>query len=66
MSIRAQVVLPLVPVSAAIGTRERLPGGKSWSMIFAADIARFALGGAICMRRPGPALISQMAPPVSR
>ena len=28
---RTVVVLPLVPVTDTIGTREELPGGKRWS-----------------------------------
>ena len=40
----ASVVLPLVPVTAAIGMRDGVPGGNSMSMTGAGDVARLALG----------------------
>ena len=63
--MREHVVLPLVPVRAAMGTRAWVPGGKSMSMIAPPTSRGVPSDGAICMRRPGPALISQMPPPVS-
>ena len=65
-SIRDVVVLPLVPVTAAIGTRLGAPGGKSMSITGPATSRGWPSLGATCMRKPGPALTSQMAPPVSR
>ena len=41
-------------------------GGEQHVHDRAADVAALALEGAMCMRMPGPALISQIAPPVSR
>ena len=64
--MRAVVVLPLVPVSAAIGMRAGVPGGKSMSITAPPTSRPLPSEGAMCMRMPGPALISQMAPPVSR
>ena len=62
-SMRAVVVLPLVPVTAASGTVNGVPGGKSISITgFATSRGRPSLG-ALCMRNPGAAFTSQMAPP---
>ena len=43
--MREVVVLPLVPVTATIGTRDGLPGGKSMSIDGAPDVPRVPLGG---------------------
>ena len=64
-SMRAVVVLPLVPVIAAIGMRDGDPGGKSMSITGPATSRGVPSLGATCMRKPGAALTSQMAPPVS-
>ena len=42
-SMRAVVVLPLVPVIAAIGMRAGVPGGNSMSITGPGDVARLAL-----------------------
>ena len=65
-SMRVVVVLPLVPVTAAIGTREGAPGGNSISITGAATSRGVPSEGATCMRKPGAALISQMPPPILR
>ena len=64
-SIRAVVVLPLVPVIAAIGIRVGVPGGNSMSITGPPTSRGRPSLGAMCMRNPGAALISQMAPPTS-
>ena len=64
-SMRAVVVLPLVPVTAAIGIRLGLPGGNSMSITGPATSRARPSLGAMCMRKPGAALISQIAPPIS-
>ena len=64
-SILAVVVLPLVPVTAAIGIRLGVPGGKSMSMTGPATSLGFPSLGATCIRKPGAALTSQIAPPAS-
>ena len=65
-TIRETVVLPLVPVIEAIGIRLGLPGGKSMSITGPATSRALPSVGATCMRKPGAALTSQMAPPISR
>ena len=65
-TMRVVVVLPLVPVTAASGMRLRLPRGKSMSITGPATSRGFPSVGARCMRKPGAALISTMAPPTSR
>ena len=65
-SMREVVVLPLVPVIAAIGTVLGEPGGNSMSITGPATSRGVPSLGATCMRNPGPALTSQMPPPVSR
>lgn len=65
-SMRAVVVLPLVPVTAAIGTAAGVPGGNSMSMTGPAGSRGVPSVGATCMRNPGAALTSQIAPPTSR
>ena len=61
--MRAVVVLPLVPVMAAIGMRDGVPGGKSMSSTGPATSRGFPSLGAMCIRKPGAAFTSQMAPP---
>ena len=65
-SMRAVVVLPFVPVIAAIGTREGAPCGNSMSMTGPATSRGVPSLGATCMRKPGAALTSQMPPPIVR
>ncbi len=65
-SMRAVVVLPFVPVIAAIGTRDGEPCGNSMSITGPAASRGVPSEGATCMRNPGAALISQMPPPISR
>ncbi len=65
-SMRAVVVLPLVPVTAAMGMREGVPRGKSMSITGPATSRGLPSVGATCMRKPGAALTSQMPPPTSR
>ena len=65
-SMRAVVVLPLVPVSAAIGTRVGEPVGNSMSMTGPATSRGVPSLGATCMRNPGAAFTSQMPPPILR
>ena len=60
------VVLPLVPVIAAIGMRDGVPGGKSMSITGPATSRGLPSVGATCMRKPGAALTSTMPPPTSR
>jgi len=62
-SMRAVVVLPLVPVTAAIGTREGVPRGNSRSTTGPATSRGVPSLGLTCMRKPGAALTSQIAPP---
>ena len=64
--IRDVVVLPLVPVTATIGTRDGAPGGKSRSTTGLAMYCGSPTVGWVCIRNPGAALTSQIAPPVSR
>ena len=64
--IREVVVLPLVPVTATIGIRAVAPGGKSMSTTGLAMNCGSPMVGCVCMRKPGAALTSQIAPPVSR
>ena len=64
--IRDVVVLPLVPVTATIGTRDGAPGGKSRSTTGLAMNCGSPTVGWVCIRNPGAALTSTIAPPVSR
>ena len=64
--IRDVVVLPLVPVTATIGTRDGAPGGKSRSTTGLAMYCGSPTVGWVCIRNPGAALTSQIAPPASR
>ena len=63
-SMRAVVVLPLVPVKAAIGTRAGVPAGNSMSITGPATSRDLPSLGATCMRKPGAAFTSQMPPPM--
>ena len=51
--IRAVVVLPLVPVTATIGTREGAPGGNSRSTTGLAMNCGSPTVGWVCIRKPG-------------
>ena len=51
--IREVVVLPLVPVTATIGTREGAPGGKSRSTTGLAMYCGSPTVGWVCIRKPG-------------
>ena len=64
--IRVVVVLPLVPVTATIGIRDGAPGGNSMSTTGLAMNCGSPMVGWVCIRKPGAALTSQIAPPVSR
>ena len=65
--IRTVVVLPFVPVTATIGIREaETPAGNSESMTGRATYCGSPSVGWVCIRKPGAALTSTMAPPVSR
>ena len=64
--IRTVVVLPFVPVTAMIGIRDGLPGGKRPSMTGLATYCGSPSVGWVCIRKPGAALTSTIAPPVSR
>jgi len=64
--IRTVVVLPLVPVTATIGMRADDPAGNSESITGRATYCGSPSVGWVCIRKPGAALTSTMAPPVSR
>ena len=64
--IRTVVVLPFVPVTAMIGIRDGEPGGNSPSMTGLATYCGSPSVGWVCIRKPGAALTSTIAPPVSR
>src|SRR6266511_1167712 len=64
--IRAVVVLPLVPVTATIGMRLGVPGGKRRSTTGLATYCGSPMVGWVCMRKPGAALTSTIHPPTSR
>ena len=64
--IRTVVVLPFVPVTPMIGIRAFAPGGKSRSMTGLATYCGSPSVGFVCIRNPGAALTSTIAPPVSR
>ena len=64
--IRTVVVLPFVPVTLTIGMRAGCPGGKSPSMTGRATYWGSPSVGWVCIRNPGAALTSTIAPPVSR
>ena len=64
--IRVVVVLPLEPVTAMIGIRLGVPGGNSRSTTGFATYCGSPSVGCVCMRKPGAAFTSTMAPPVSR
>ncbi len=64
--IRTVVVLPLVPVTPMIGMRAFEPTGNSRSMTGLATYCGSPSVGLVCIRNPGAALTSTMAPPCSR
>ena len=64
--IRTVVVLPFVPVTPTIGMRAGWPGGNSPSMTGRATYCGSPSVGWVCIRNPGAALTSTIAPPVSR
>ena len=64
-SIRLVVVLPLVPVIAPIGMRDCVPGGNSMSITLPDTSRGLPSDGATCMRNPGAAFTSTIAPPIS-
>ena len=64
--MRTVVVLPLVPVTPMIGMRAGVPGGNSRSMTGLATYCGSPSVGLVCIRKPGAALTSTMAPPCSR
>ena len=64
--IRTVVVFPFVPVTARIGMRAVVPGGKSESMTGLATYCGSPSVGWVCIRNPGAALTSTIPPPVSR
>ena len=64
--IRDVVVFPFVPVTATIGIRLGAPGGKSRSTTGLATYCGSPIVGCVCIRKPGAAFTSQIAPPVSR
>ena len=64
--IRTVVVFPFVPVTAMIGMRADDPAGNSESMTGRATYCGSPSVGWVCIRKPGAALTSTMAPPVSR
>ena len=64
--IRVVVVLPLEPVTAMIGIRLGVPGGNSPSTTCFATYCGSPSVGCVCIRNPGAAFTSTIAPPVSR
>ena len=56
------VVLPFVPVTATIGMREGVPGGKSIFNTGSATFLALPFDGDKCMRKPGAAFTSITAP----
>ena len=64
--MRVVVVFPLEPVTAMIGIRAGVPGGKSRSTTCFATYCGSPSVGCVCIRNPGAAFTSTMAPPVSR
>ena len=64
-SIREVVVLPFVPVMLATGILVGEPGGNSISITLPATSRGSPSDGATCIRKPGAALTSTIAPPIS-
>ena len=60
------VVFPFVPVTAMIGMRADEPDGNSESMTGRATYCGSPSVGCVCIRNPGAALTSTIAPPTSR
>ena len=59
---RTTVVLPLVPVTAAVGIRPSSPGPNSESTIAAPTLRGVPTVGSRCIRSPGAALTSMITP----
>ena len=64
--MRTVVVFPFDPVTAMIGMREGDPSGKSPSTTCFATYWGSPSVGCVCIRNPGAAFTSTIAPPVSR
>ncbi len=64
--MRVVVVFPFEPVTATIGMRDGVPCGNSRSITGLATYCGSPSVGWVCMRNPGAAFTSTMAPPVSR
>ena len=64
--IRTVVVFPFEPVTETIGMRDGDPGGNSMSITGLATYWGSPSVGLVCIRNPGAAFTSTMAPPVSR
>ena len=64
--IRVVVVFPFEPVTATIGIREGVFCGKSASITGFATYCGSPSVGCVCIRNPGAAFTSTIAPPVSR
>ena len=64
--IRVVVVFPFEPVTATIGIRDGVPGGNSRSTTGLATYCGSPSVGCVCIRNPGAAFTSTIAPPVSR
>ena len=62
---RVVVVLPLVPVTAAMGIRPSSPSGKSVAMIASPTGRETPTEGCKCIRKPGAALTSTTTPDCS-
>ena len=62
---RVVVVLPLVPVTAAMGIRPSSPSGKSVATMASPTGREMPTEGCKCIRRPGAALTSTITPPCS-
>ena len=64
--IRVVVVFPFEPVTATIGIRDGVPAGNSRSTTSLATYCGSPSVGFVCIRNPGAAFTSTIAPPVSR
>ena len=62
---RTVVVFPLVPVTETMGTDAVRPTGNSMSRMSFATFTGAPSEGVMCIRSPGPALTSRIAPPFS-
>ena len=63
--MREVVVLPLVPVIAAMGIWVDTLGGNNISITLPETSRGVPSLGATCMRKPGAAFTSTIAPPIS-